>query len=1405
MRVFYYYTVKKALIVIGIIIGSIVLLSGSAIGLLHLKGVQNFFIQKVTKQLSEKWQVDVHIDHFHYRPLTQLDIEHIYLSDQQLDTLAYIDQLHLRFDPLSLSEQRIDISQLVLSDTYLNLQKRSDSTLNCQFLIDSFKKDSANFPFVVNIDQLRLERTRMRYNELLVDQLDLDFSLPVYSQDSLQIRVDSMHLRAQIDQLDATLELQLHGDLDSLYADTMQVVFRGEQLFLGNLAVFHPTQLDSMYIQANCSQLYCTDKLLQDLLSQLQMHKVKLPPIISNIERLHYTGDIKGQLDDFHLHGAFRSPLGTLQVNGAMQMDPTLRFMDFQGHLSTKNFQLGQLVDHNDLGAISLHAYMEGRFDSTQLTHAKAKGEVSQLEYKGYTYQNINLDGAWSINELSGHMSIQDQNVQMSINGLTEWDKQDIRIDLEIALDHIHPSALHLTEQYPDLSLGATTHVTLYTSGEKEHLLDNLNGYVIIDSLQIQNAEKYALIEQFKVLIDNKLEGNSPHHQLRIQSDFLTANLSGEFRYRTLPTTFQQLAHEYLPALFDKPISKTPYSNSLDFYAYFRELDVLSDVLNLKVSLPAYPTIKGYIHQDQVGLQAYIPHINTSGIKMQDMTISLDNDDESMDLSIYVLNHLPQDNPTAAKLGDIKTTFNVSAANNNIDLDIQLGNTDSVRNEGKISISSLVSKYMDKPKIDVQILPTHIILNDSAWNISRTDITYTHANQTLDIHDLWLNTDYQSIKADGTASPSVNDSIEVELDNINLNYILSYTEANKAISIMGPVTGNATVYSVFSECMLEANAKIKNGGLNGVYFGDIDAQARLDRESKSILIHGEIVDSSQVTVAVVDGKVVPAKKWWGLDITCDSIDASFINFWTEGIVSDIRGRAYGRVKVEGKQREVYVTGRALAKNASITVPQIGVTYNFSDSVFLDSTAIIFPNIRAYDQYGNQGSINGGVYHQHFTNIHFDLRAQANKLLVMDLPADQQALFYGKVFGTGDVHIHGNEKDCFIDVNARTEANTKFILNINSASQATSSNFIHFTQPDTSSYSLLRLLQPTTKATPKQTPQSRLKLTLQGEVTPQAEITIKMGGDDGIKGRGEGNLKLIYESPSENIQMQGAYTLQSGQFTFSLGNIVRRNFTIREGSRITWDSDPLAPMVNITGFYHTNASLHDLFGSERAQIATNRTSVPVNCVLQMRDQLFNPVLNFSIELPQSDESVQSQVKSLINTEEMLMRQIIYLLVFNRFYTPEYLQNTQNVGLNETYSLLSSTITGQINSWLSKLTDVFTMGFNFRTDGEGETASQEYAANFQIHPINQLIINGNIGYRYNDLSNRPFFGDLDVEYLLTENGKLRVKAYTHTVDKYSLRQANTVQGVGFVFKHDFNIKKASPQKSTTDKKRKRAKKD
>lgn len=1403
--------VRKTFVGILIGLGVLLLLIGGAVGLLHMKSVQTYIISRITNQLAETLQADVRIAQFHYRPLSHLAIDSIYLSDQQRDTLAYIEQMRVEFQPLQLRFDRIDIQRLQLQNPYVNLHSSADSTLNIQFLVDALKRDSSYFPFRVNIDTLQLEQTRVRYNDMLVDQLDLDLALPVLSQDSLDIQLHSMHLRAQLDRIDACFETDLRGGLDSIFAQNMQLTFRNQSLFSGDIAIFNPTELGSMYVEARCNDLYCNDVLLRDLLSQLQIKPFALPSIINQLGDVHYRGNIYGRLELLNLRGSFSTLLGAIHVNGDIKSDTALQHIAFHGHVATNSFQIGKLLNHTDLGAITLQADVNGTLAAQQLVYCTAKADIHQLEYKGYNYQQLRLDAELRPQEVNGHLRINDENISLIIDGLADWSMEDTRLDMTMQLSNFKPSALHLIDQYPELALGATTYISLYTSGKGNELLDHMTGYVIIDSLQIQNGAQQTTMEQFKLLIDSDHKDGMPFHQMRVQSDYMTANLSGSFQYSTLPATIQHLTHLYLPSVVKHPTISSNGNNNLDFYAYFRNLDSITQVFDPELEFPSFPTIKGYIRESnqQIGLQAFIPQLNTSGAKMENLTIALDNEDNQLGLSISLVNHLPQNNPTAAKLGDIKTNIYLNAQEDELDLLVELGNTDSVRNEGVIHAISKLSNYNNQSQLDIQVLPSNFILNDSAWSIGQSNITYVPASKLLKVNNFALNTDYQSITVNGRASALATDSLTVTLQNINLDYLLSYTEANKVISIMGPVTGQADIYSIFSEPMLEAQAQIPHGGLNGVYLGDVIAEATLDRENKSILIHGQIVDSTQYQVAQVNGKVIPAKKWWGLDITCDSLDINFIDAWTKNIIANPQGRAYGQVKVEGQQRKVWVTGKALAKDAQVTLPQIGVTLYMSDSIFLDSTQIRFPNIAVTDKFGNKGLFTGTLSHKYFLNFQYDLRAQANKMMLMNLPANQQSFFYGQVFGTGDVHIYGDDTDCQIDVKAKTEANTKFYLNINSASQATTSDFITFVQPDTSSHYLLNLLRPTqTKARATES-KSRTRLSLEGNVSPDADIIILLGGDDGIRGRGEGNLKLTYESPSENIEMQGNYTLHSGKFDYSIGNFVRRSFTIREGSQITWDRDPLAPQIDAYGYYHTTASLRDLFGSESSQIATNRTSVPVNCVLHMTDQLFNPMLSFSIELPQSDESVQSQVRSMINTDEMLMRQVIYLLVFNRFYTPDYLQNTQNVGLNETYSLLSSTITGQINSWLSKLTDVFTMGFNFRTDGEGETASQEYEANFQIHPINQLVINGNFGYRYNDLSNRPFFGDLDIEYILTENGKLRAKAFTHTVDKYSLRQANTVQGVGFVFKHDFNWKrnknKEASNNNTSFKKRNKKQKE
>ena len=70
-------------------------------------------------------------------------------------------------------------------------------------------------------------------------------------------------------------------------------------------------------------------------------------------------------------------------------------------------------------------------------------------------------------------------------------------------------------------------------------------------------------------------------------------------------------------------------------------------------------------------------------------------------------------------------------------------------------------------------------------------------------------------------------------------------------------------------------------------------------------------------------------------------------------------------------------------------------------------------------------------------------------------------------------------------------------------------------------------------------------------------------------------------------------------------------------------------------------------------------------------------------------------------------------------------------------------------------------------------------------NRLLINGNFGYRDKSLNTNQFIGDFDIEYLLNRKGTWRLKAYNRYNDQnYYVRTAATTQGVGLMFRKDFD---------------------
>lgn len=189
-------------------------------------------------------------------------------------------------------------------------------------------------------------------------------------------------------------------------------------------------------------------------------------------------------------------------------------------------------------------------------------------------------------------------------------------------------------------------------------------------------------------------------------------------------------------------------------------------------------------------------------------------------------------------------------------------------------------------------------------------------------------------------------------------------------------------------------------------------------------------------------------------------------------------------------------------------------------------------------------------------------------------------------------------------------------------------------------------------------------------------------------------------------------------------------------------------------------------------------------MALTGQLTSPDIKMSLELPNERDEVQALVRNYIPTDEQMNMQILYLLGIGKFYTPENVDATGNSNMMS--SVLSSTLSGQLNNALSQIIDSnnWNFGTNFSTGEKGWT-DMEFETMLSGQLLNnRLLINGNFGYRENPMANTNFVGDFQAEWLVNRSGDIRLKAYNETNDRYYTKTNLTTQGIGIIFKKDFN---------------------
>ena len=1171
----------------------------------------------------------------------------------------------------------------------------------------------------------------------------------------------------------------LEGSLDSIAADNLELFYDDRRIFLGNFSAIGLPVLDSVYVNARCQDLSLSIAQVQDFVSGLQGRPFRLPPVVCRLGDIHYQGEVRGRLHKLTLHGAFRTALGVLTTDGTCFSNQDFTDLALTGKLGTKHFNLGRMLDTQDLGTISFNLTTDWFICSERQPRGTADATVSEITYKQYNYKNIQFHSDFDDKYAEGTLSIEDQNIALNLEGLVDFNSDEHQIDILLALDRLCPGTLKLTERYPDSELSATAR--LHYLG---HDINHADISADIESLHLRIADDSVLMKKLTLTSDWEKDVLT----LKLNSDYLTGTAKGDFAYTTLPTSINKQIARYLPSLYStsgyEQLMAKPSDNELSLYLYGHKIRKIQEMLQLPVMVSDDPVIKGSFNEKsgRWSLQTYIPGLVAGNTKLQDVTLTANNASDWAELDL------------ALKVDSSQLTMHTQAIQDSLLLGLTLRALPPSKSFGTLDVETRIMHYAGKPLVESHIHPSIVQLGDSIYHIGDSHIAYCVADTSLTISDFHILGTSQVIAAEGVASPRTTDSLHVVLADINAGLLMPFALPEKAFSVGGKLTGWANLFGVFSKPIFEAEVRLDSALMGGAHIGDAVAKIELDRETGSIIIDGNVNNGSH-RVAHVDGLAEPKKGRFLIDIFPDSIPLAFIGHWTSNFLTDISGYGSGRVTVSGEGKKVWVITRVKGIDAGLTIPFTGCRYTFNDSVFMDSTSIIFPDIALRDEEGNPFYFDGRLTHdEYFRNFKLDLKGRCEHTLAINIPDDHKQFMQGKIYADGELFIEGPDNDIMLTANAKAVGKSHFRLSIDGPGSAADNSFITFynrndKKPEEEEEDHSTLFPRRKQAAVSDVP-SRFRLGLNIDIDPQTqfELVLNERTGDKITARGDGSVKFTMDDSTDEYKLLGTYTLQSGKMGFTIANVIRRDFTIAEGSQIIWNGDPENPILNVTAKYQVTASLKDLFGTETENLISGRTNVPVLTNVNLIGPLNDPVIRFDIEFPKSEETIASQIKSVINTDEMMMRQVVYLLVFGKFYTPEHMRtNTSTSGINETYSILSSTITGQINAWLGKLTNIFTMGFNFRSDGEGADSQQEYEAVFSLQPVDRLVINGNFGYRYNDISNRPFFGDLDVEYYLTPNGKVRLKGYTHTVDKYSLRQATMIEGVGVVFKHDFNWKK------------------
>lgn len=252
------------------LIGLVLVLLIVAVVALQFPGTQDFVASKAEDYLRDKLGTEVRIGKFRTDFRHAINLDGVYLEDQQRDTLLSVGHLGVDIDLWALTKSQINVSNVELNDGRVRLTRTEpDSVNNYDFIINAFTDPnapvdttSAGFKYDIGkarltniyftqLDQVTGSDIRARIGEFTAEMDEVDVDNSVYKVDNAALRNASVAMR----QTKTAPEVENPGPTEPL---TVQLGLN--RATLDNVAFTYKNDPAAQYIATTIGQAEVTAK-----------------------------------------------------------------------------------------------------------------------------------------------------------------------------------------------------------------------------------------------------------------------------------------------------------------------------------------------------------------------------------------------------------------------------------------------------------------------------------------------------------------------------------------------------------------------------------------------------------------------------------------------------------------------------------------------------------------------------------------------------------------------------------------------------------------------------------------------------------------------------------------------------------------------------------------------------------------------------------------------------------------------------------------------------------------------------------------------------------------------------------------------------------------------------------------